>query len=443
MRFFSKIVFVSLLLLSFAAQAAPRILSLDECIDLALKDNNQIHSNDKDIQLSEAKELETHPRGIPVLKYEHRIAPVPKDLDDAADSFFSGDIAVFNNFKLELGAPITTFGKIKTAQELADIGINASWFQRDKTVSDVTFKIYQIYYGILLARELMELADKAHNAMQDKIEEMNKAKIVDQLGILKLKLLLFEVQRKVEEAKQKEALALSALKVQTGLEQDMQINIRNQELEPINFTIKPLDYYLAIARENRAEYKLLQSGLAAKEKKLKLDKLNYAPNFGWGAFFDIGKAPGVTGEDGDTFTDPFNFTKAGIGLSLKGELDFVKLNAKVKQDEADVLKTIYDKRAAIKGLELEIQQSYLEIKSALSLLQKAREEKKTAQQIVFLTKSNIDIGLGDRKDYLDALQSYLVFQGREYESIYNYNVDIYELKKKIGLLNDPLHEENL
>lgn len=423
--------------------AASRTLSLDDCIELALRDNNQIHSSNEDIDLSKAKALEAHPKGIPVLKYEHRIAPVPKDLDNAADSFFGGDISVLNNFKVEFGAPISTFGKIKTAQELAAIGIDAAWFQKDKTVSDVTFKIYQIYYGILLARELLGLAAKAHEAMQSKVEEMSKQEIIDQIGILKLKLLLFEVQRRVEETKQKETLALSALKVQTGLEQDVDLKIKSQSLTPVSFPLKSLDYYLDIARDNRAEYKLLRAAVAAKEKKLELDKKNYLPNLGWGGFFDIGKAPGVTGESGDTFTDPFNYTKAGVGFSLKGELDFVKFNSKIKQSEADLLKTVYDKRAATKGLELEVQQSYLQIKSALSLLNKAKEEKKTAQQIVFLTKSNIDIGLGDKKDYLEALQSYLVFQGREFESIYNYNVAIFELKKKVGLLNDPFHEDSL
>ena len=190
------------------------------------------------------------------------------------------------------------------------------------------------------------------------------------------------------------------------------------------------------SRNNRPEYQLLERGIEAKEKQVKLAKLERAPNLGVGGFFDIGRAPGVVGEDQSTFTNPFNFTKAGIGLQLKGEFDYVKTNARIKQAKADLLKTIYQKRTAVHGLQIDLQESYLKIKEAQNLMQKAEEEKKVARQMVFLTKSNLDIGIGERKDYLDALQSYLVFQGRQYESVYNYNVAVFELKKKTGELSE-------
>jgi len=103
-----------------------------ESVRMAIHNNDEIRAADQDIEISKSKSKEAHPRGIPVIKYEHRIAPVPKDMDNARDSFFGGDISVFNSFKVELGAPITTFGKIKTAQELAELGIDASWFKRGK-----------------------------------------------------------------------------------------------------------------------------------------------------------------------------------------------------------------------------------------------------------------------------------------------------------------------
>lgn len=416
--------------------------NLNQCIEKALLNNNQIQSARHEIDLSKAKLLEAHPKGIPVVKYEHKVAPVPRNIDDAADSFFGGDISVLNNFKMEVGSALTTFGKIKTAQELAAIGIDASWFQKDKTVNDVVFKIYQIYQGILLARELLDLASQAEDAINGKIREMNEAKVVDQIGILKLKLILFEVERKMEEAKKKEALALSALKVQLGMEDDVDLDIRGGGLTQAGYRLLPMDYYLELARNHRPEYQLLNAGIFAKEKKAKLEELNYAPNLGVGGFVDVARAPGITGsEDENNFTNPFNYTKAGIGLQLKGEFDYVKTNSKVKQAQADLLKSVYDKRAAMRGLELDIQQTYLEIKAARNLIQKAEEEMKTARQIVFLTKSNLEIGLGEKKDYLDALQSYLVFQGRRFESIYNYNVAVYELKKKTGVLLNEWRKE--
>lgn len=418
---------------------SPYRLSFKECVEMALGNNYQIQAAYYDREMAEAKRREASPRGIPVVKYEHKIAPVPRDVDNMAESFFSGDISVFNNFEMEFGTPLTTFGKIKTAQALADIGINASWFQKDKTENEIVFKIYQIYQGIILARELLDLADKAKDTLHGKIEEMQKEKVVDQIAILKLKLVLFEVERKVEEAKKKKALAFAALKVQLGLENDVPLDIKGEGLAAFSYHLLPLNDYLELAKSHRPEYQLLNSGIRAKEKKIKLEELNYVPNLGVGGFVDVGRAPGIRGaEDENNFSNPFNFTKAGIGIQLKGELDYVKTSSRLRQAEADYLKSLYEKRAAQKGLELEIQQSYYEILSARSLMQKAGEEKKAARQMVFLTKSNVDIGLGDKKDYYETLQSYLIFQGREYEAIYNYNVAIHDLKKKVGILSEEL-----
>lgn len=413
-----------------------------ECVDMALKNNNEIRASEYNIKLSESKLLEAKRRGIPVIKYEHRVAPAPEDIDDPAGSFFSGDITIFNNFKIEVGAPITTFGKIKTAQELGALGIDASWFQRQQKADEIVFKIYQIYQGILLARELKSLAHEAQNAIRGKITELKKGRVIDQLGILKMKVALYEIERKLEEILKKEKLALSALKLQMGLEDDVNFNIKDKALIPNRFSLKKISYYIEEARKYRPEYKLLETGVKAKEKQLKLEKLDPVPNLGWGGFADVGYAPNLRGgEDENNFTNPFNFTRAGVGISLKGKFDYVKHRSKVKQAEADLLQVIYKKRAAVRGLELDIQDTYLKLKEARNLMIRAGEEKKAARQMVFLTKSNLDIGIGERKEYLDSLQAYLVFQGRQYEAIFKYNVAINELKKKTGTLYDEQRKE--
>ncbi len=443
LKFFIYFLVVFFPLLQVKAAQPVYRLNFQQCVEIALQNNNQIHSNEEDIQVSKAKMIEAHPGFIPVVDYSQRVAPVPGNIDDPGDSFFSGDISVFNNTKVEFGSVLTSFGKIQTAQNLAQLGIDASWFQKAKTTDDVIDKIYQIYQGVLLARNLLDLASQASATINSKVEGMQKGKTVDQLGIVKLKLVLFEIERKVEEAKNKKVMALAALKVQLGLENDVDLDIKQDSLTAVTYNLKPLDTYFDYASTHRPEFKLLGAGIQAKEKKVKLEQLNYAPNLGLGAFVDYGVAPGISGAaDENNFTDPFNFTKAGIGMQLKGNFDYVKTSSRVKQAQADLLKTIYDKRAAIRGLQLDVQQSYQDVLSAQHLLGQVEEQIKVAHQLVFLTKSNLDIGVGEKKDYLDALQSYLAFQGRRFEAIYNYNVAVFALQKKTGLLDGTYYHSH-
>lgn len=420
---------------SIPSHGATITCALPECVAMALRNNDQLKAADADLQLSLGRVTEAHPRGIPIIKYEYRLAPVPANIDDPLASFFGGDLSVFNSIKIELASPITTFGKIKTAQELAQLGVDASWFKKQKTVDDLVFKIHQIYYGILLARELLSLADQAVSALKEKISDLERVRVIDQLQILKLKTARYEVTRKIEEAIKKEKLALEALKVQMGLPETAAVDIKDRSLSVIPFKLEKIDRYVDQIPSSHPDYALLTLGLVAKQKQLRLEKKQRLPNIGLGGFYDTGYAPNISGAEDETdFSNPFNYRKFGVGFQMKGEYDYVRSKAKVRQATADLLKITHERRAAIDGLTLDAKKSYFDVEEASRLMIQVGDEKKLARQMVFLTKSNLDIGLGEKKDYLDALQSYLLFQGREYEAIYNYNVAVSELKKKTGTL---------
>jgi outer membrane protein TolC len=102
--------------------------------------------------------------------------------------------------------------------------------------------------------------------------------------------------------------------------------------------------------------------------------------------------------------------------------------------KAELLKSIAQKRSKFHLLEIDLKNAYLELQQKEKLLWRAEKEERSANQIVFLTKSNVDIGIGDKKEYLEALQSHLLIQAAVFENIYNYNVAVANLKQKLGLL---------
>lgn len=409
-------------------------VGIEECIEFALRYNEEIKAANYDIDIIKSKKIEATKRYIPVFKYRHRVGPVPRDIDNAVETFFKGDISVLNSSKAELGLPLYTFGRISTARVLADIGIDAAQLQMQKKSDEVVLTIYKLYNGILLARELKALAHQALQELNKKIKELDSQDVPDQLGALKLKVALFEVEKRLDEAVSKEGVALSALKVQMGLEDDVVLHFKKKSLVTESFPLKSFEHYLELSQKSLVEYELLQKGLLAKATKVELEKREYYPNIILGGFAEYGLAPGIreTSSDTNDFTDPFNFKRAGIGFEMTGDLDFRKIKSKVTEAKVDYLKTIALKRAAHHGLELELKKIYLEFKRHRNLVARADKEKRTARQIVLLTKSNLDLGVGDNKDFQDALQSYLLFQARYYESVFYYNVSVAELKQKTG-----------
>ncbi|MBI1909053.1 MAG: TolC family protein [Deltaproteobacteria bacterium] len=409
-------------------------LNLDECLARAAQHNEELKASDYDKEIAEEKLQEAKIIGSPIIEYEYNLAPTPQRVDDAAKSFFTGDITVFNRFKLGIGTPLSTFGKIKLGQELARSGIEAELFKKEQKKSDLLFKVKQLYNGILLARELDRLLDAALERVQKEVEKREQEEEgSDPSELLKLKLFLLELEKKVEESEKKKILAREALKVQMGLDRSVPFDIKDTRLRPVSVDLEKFDTYRDEAMTHRPEVKLLEIGLGAREKLYRLERRKWTPNLGVGAFFEIGRAPYVTGVIAtDDFNNPFNFTRAGFGLQLKGQFDFHTQNSKIRQARSEVKKTEIQKELATKGITLELKEAYMDLQSAKADLERSEESGKLSRRLLFLTQSSFDIGLAESKDLVDAVQSFLTTRGQYFEAVFNYNVAVAKLDQKSG-----------
>ncbi len=420
----------------------PEKLSFDltDCVRMALRNNSEIRGAGYDIENSEWKLSQTQLHSIPIVEYQYEAAPVPNNAATAVSSFFSGDIVLLNRFKFEAGLPITTFGKVSTAQELARSGIQASKEKKIQKTGDVILKIKQLYNGILFARDLK---DMLHEALKSLDEEISKREVsttpADPVDLAKMKLARFEVLRRYGEVTRKEEVALEGLRIQMGVLRSTPFEIKEQHLRPVEFILKELSYYLEEAKRYRPESKLLDIAIKAKEDEYRLERKKFFPNLGIGGFFEIGRTTGnvANQESTDDFINPFNFTRAGLGIRLKGEFNWTQTNATIHQKEAEYYKMSVSKDYAEEGLDLDLRDTYLTVKQTKIDLQNAEKAYRLARQIVFLTKTNYDVGVGEKKDYGDSLQSYLVMKGRYFESVFNYNVAVATLVSKVGYEYTP------
>lgn len=419
-----------------SAPAVKYRLSLAECMDLAVKNNQEIKIKKYDIEKILAQKIEATKRYVPVVKYKYNLAPVPRDIDNPFDAIAKGDISVLNSIKIEAGAPITTFGRIEMAKYMSELGVDLAGLQQKQKTNDVLLNVYKLYNGLLLARELSELGEQALDALDKSIKDLEQDENTDQIQILKIKVVLYEVQRQMSEASMKEHLALATLKVQLGLADDVDFDIKKQTLTRETFGYHDFDAILAVVQTERPEYQLLDKGIELRLGEIQVAKKEFRPKLLWGAFADYGFAPGITGDaDENEFTNPFNFKRAGFGVELNGELDFRKLQSKLEVAQVQYLKSTAEKRAALSALELDLKKDFEDLQQNRYLLTRCDEEKRTARQIVFLTKSNLDIGLGDAKDYYEALQSYLLLDARSFQAIFDYNNTVATLKMKMGQLH--------
>ena len=410
-------------------------MSLDDCIQRALIFNREIQASKYDKQRAEARYREADIIGRPVLDYKYLLGPAPRDVSNALEDFFTGQVTAAQQFKLNMGIPLTTFGKISTAKQLATTGVDVTEQEKVKKSSEVVFKVKQLYYGILLAREGGRLLNYAYEQASKQIDKREEEGGSDPVELLKLKIFRSEISKQLQEAQRKEILALEAIRVLLGLDRAQSFDIKKSRLRPIDRELKDFDYYYGLAYQQRADIKLLQLGLQAARQQVQIEKKGYLPNLGIGGFFDVGFAPGVTGvTTTDDFSDPFNFTRAGVGFLLEGKFDYGTRQAKVAQARADMYKAETKADMAVDGILLDVKTAYLDVVSAREELLRAEEAGKLARQVLFLTQSNFDIGIAEPRDLIDGIEQFLRTRTDYFKAVFNYNVAFAALDQKIDEL---------
>lgn len=415
--------------------ARPLKLTLEDCIRLALLNNNKIQSSEYGIDSAKAQYSEASARFWPIFEYEWLTAPVPSNASNAIGSFFRGDLKWWNKIRIAMGMPLYAFGKLDLAQDLARGGITAAREERKKQKLSTVTEVRQLYYGVLMAEELGHLLTEAYKKLSDAVEKKDKngRSPTDRI---KARVFLVDLEKRLAEARDKEILALEGLRVQLGLNPDVAVMVYSDKLRPIKTVLKPLTNYMETALENRPDAKLIEVGVETRRKQYQLEKRRFLPNIGAGAYLEIGRTVGtVTGiTTTDNFSDPFNFSRAGIGMRVEGKFDVHGQIARVKKAKSDYYKASLDHYMAKDGIGLDIKKAHMDASTALDNVRRTSRAEKFARQLMFLTKSNYDLGVGEEQEYIDALQLVLFTRGRYFESVFNYNVSLAILDEKAGII---------
>lgn len=413
------------------------VLSLEKSLELALENYPKLRGANAGVDAARFQREEANALFWPRLEYKYRAAPVPSDVSNAVGSFFDGNITLFNSFHLALTVPLTTFGQLKITQDLADGGIEAAKYYKQKEELDVLYEVKRIYYGLQFAAEVKHIINDAIKKVQNKIddEEEKDTPDIEPTDLIKLKLFKVELEKRLRETEENEVLAQDGLRFYLQLPDEQAFHLSKLSLDPTRAKLDAFEEYIENSLDTQLDAKLLTLGVESKKRQLKLEKYKRLPKAGVGAFYDVGgTTSSISGlANTDDFSDPFNYQRAGFGFQLSGDLDLHGSHTKIKKAEAEVLKASFDQRAAKKGLELKARKSFYTAKRLKENYLAADRARSLARQAVFLEKSNQDIGVGEADKYAEVLQTLLLKRGEYFKSVYDYNLALADLERTVAV----------
>ena len=427
-----------------AAMAAdPAVYDLGACVRAALEHSPDLAAAAADLAGARARLAEAaagrygHSEYHQVLGLVNEARGSVLSSPDRKNDFFSG-LGPFTRLELEINIPLWTFGKLDAALKAAQEALQSERAQNEVRRTEVVLSTQQLYYGLLLSRQLsgvlhdmLDTMDTAINKTQRRLDTGSSA--VTELDLLKLKVGRATFVKGTLEVDAAVGLTRSALARTIGVAVESEFDIADRKLQPVNAHIASLDTYLEDGPDRRPESRQLRTGVAAQAAKLGLEEASYYPTVFVSTGVGYARADNRTEQDNPFASDEFNFIRPVGVLGLHWDLNFFMTGAKVAQARADLDRLLAQQRAAASGLRLEIRRAYAAVLQGRDTITAADDGRKAGRALLILSVANFDLGIGEPEELFKALGAYTEASTDYFRAVHDYNLAVAALGKAVGI----------
>ncbi|MFU8804645.1 MAG: TolC family protein, partial [Bradymonadaceae bacterium] len=338
-----------------------RVYELDELTRLAIKNAAVVEEHRARIRRAEWQQYRANNAWAPRLESTSLLAPVPANadptrFDENIDEILSLNIGPYFRQNIRVAMPVYTFGRISTAQELAEIGVDVAQVQSEQALLEHFFQIKQAFYGLQLSQAFGELLEEGGGMVKEHLEEMEDARdfgeaTFDIADLRRLQIFNAELDSRILDNARLQELTAAAIRYLAGIEGEVAtpaVDVRRTPEE-----LESLEHYMAVAMERRPEIVQIDRAVEARGLQRKLRRRDYYPNifvaadfgYGWStedvALQPICRRPDPDGPCVDVdnlfarpYANPLNMLSFGIALGMSWNFDFVSLRGQLGEADA-------------------------------------------------------------------------------------------------------------
>ena len=339
------------------------------------------------------------------------------------------------NLGINLVQPLYTFGKIEAARHAAQAGLDVAKAQVDKDRQDVTFNITRAYWLLKWSRAAAATLDDGISRLKDWVKKINddidKGKSTyTENDLVRLKLALDTAQLTALDVEKGEELGLSGLRM---LIDEPDADIDDDELDIIDPADQPLAYYEDAASTHRPEARMVAAGMHAARAQRALHLANLMPDIGLAVSFTYAYAQSID-QPYNAFMNQPNALGAGLSLVMRYNLDVAERLANHSKAVSDERMAIERRKQALGGIYIEIQNAWLDARNARRRADLTGHSEKVARGWYNAVDQNLQVGVADSRDLVDAARNYFELRMRHLQSIMDVNMATATLKQAAGVL---------
>ncbi|MEM8523981.1 MAG: TolC family protein [Bacteroidota bacterium] len=437
--------FIALFCFAFYGIQAQQAFSLDEAVQYALQNSNQIRLAQLDAIDAEAQIQEVRTAGIPKIsgKIDYLYnAIILQQLVPA--EFAGGNPGEF--VALAFGVNNNLTGSVNLNTVLFDptvfIGIKAARVYRElvkeqsgQTEFELKYNVKKAYLAALIAEKNKEILLDNISSVEKTLKETSaiyEEGFAEKLDVDRIQLSLQNLQTQVENVNQLIRLSYNVLKFQMGYPMDGEISLRdNIDLLVGNTLVddtKLLDMDFDIA--NRPEYNVIKAGEALNVKNIEATKAsNYPSLYGFATY--------QRSLQGNNFFDKEQRTwleGAFAGLTLNVPIfNGFTTKYQIQQAEVDLQKTQLQLNDFNRAATLEYQNAMVSYSNAKRTVRFNQRNLDLAEKIYNTTQIKYREGVGSSLEVTQAENDLYMAQGSYVTSLYDLLVAKTDLEKALGM----------
>lgn len=425
--------------------AAPVELTLEESIQMALKNNSAIKIADNDKQSAAWKIDEAKANKLPTLTFSNTDArasylssttlkPYANSALTAPDGTTvygvravtvpGGATNKFEN-KFTLSIPLYTGGKVEGLVDQAKLSFKAADLTVDKTKQQIKLDATNGYYSILQTKNLLKVAQDSVDSLSEHLKNVQaqyNVGTVAKSDVLRSEVELANAQQSLIKAQNAYDLAISSFNNVVGLPLESEIAVKD-ELKYQKFEMS-LNECIKYALENRPEVTMANLNIDIAKKGVQVAKAGKLPTIG---------ASAATGWYDDEFPGTQNNTWS-IGLSATWSVfDSGLTDSKIKQANAAVDKAAEQAKQTSDSVQLDVRNAYLSMKEAEKRIETTNVAVEKAQEDFKIAQVRYGAGVGTNLDVIDAQLALTQAKTNYIQALYDYNTSKAELEKAMGV----------
>lgn len=422
-------------------------MSLDECITRALKLSPEIAAGQAQVGIAQAQHQEAMSLKIlPKLDLTNALTVAPgvnlydNELLNLETRNNWRQIGLFNRLELNFLQPLYSFGRIQGSIDAASYGIEAREQAVRQKRNEIYLRITKLYLSRLLAEELLGVADEARDTIE-KAESTLKEMLasddypdVNEADLFRINLFKIELEKTHREIKSNRDLTLAALKAYLGWGRDVDFDISDDFLDAWSGQIETLEHYQNLKHIHRPEISQLDAAVAAQDALARVSRSFYYPQFFLGGGTVLSLAPVRDDIHNPFLKDPFNYKRFGAYLGISMPLNFRQTRARISKAEYELDRIMAQREAAIKVIDLEVEEAYTELLGAKQNMDSNKQALKISREWVTTEQISFDIDGTNAKDLVDAVQAQLKAKAAHYQAIYTYNLAVSKLDFTTGTI---------